>query len=226
MNIDTRSYLEEGMYLHCENGAFFDFSVSNVATLSDEYWDDTSKLAIDLRQDENFKTCSVCPYRGEDVMCSSIKPILPFLENLTDFHSFDRVTVIYRDTNHILSTQETDMQTALQYLTNMSVFQYCEDMKSYNQYFKGINPLQPFEENVQTVLLNIFWQCKGDKQQTKKVSGEVQKAIDITSRNCIKRIRLLCKNDAFMNAYVKTHAIGTFLSMSADKLAETESRYE
>jgi len=187
MKIDNNLYKDEGMYVHCENSTVFDFSLKNVEALADEYWNNPEKLSSEIKHDELFKTCSVCPYRGKDVLCSAIKPLLPFLDNLNDFKSFDPVTVVFRDTGKVLSIKDTDMQNALQYLTDMSVFQYCEDMKRYREYYSGIRPLRSTSENVQTLLLNIFWKSNGDKEQMRNTIKELQKAIEKCKENLNER---------------------------------------
>jgi hypothetical protein len=220
MKIDVTAYPDEGMYIHCQDGTFFDFSLTNIARLSTALWNDPSRLSPEIRHDELFKTCAVCPFRGQDVLCSAIKPLLPFLENVERFKSVDRVIIVYRDPKGIVSTQSADMQTALQYLTDMSVFQYCEDMKGYKEYFVGIRPMRSTQENVQTLLLNVFWRSRGSECEAKRVMGEIQNAIDIITRNCFRRLHLMCRSDAFKNAYVKTHIIGELIALSSDKFIE------
>ncbi|MFC1838537.1 hypothetical protein ACFL1N_03075 [Thermodesulfobacteriota bacterium] len=220
MELNNDLYRDEGMYVHCENGTVFNFSLKNVEILADEYWNNPEKLSNEIKYDELFKTCSVCPYRGKDVLCSAIKPLLPFLENLDDFKSLDPVTVVCRDSNGVLSVKNTDMQNALQYLTDMSVNQYCEDMKKYKEYYSGIRPLSSTQENVQTLLLNIFWKSDGDRDKTRSTIKELQKAIDITTRNCIDRLHLICRSDAFKNAYVRTHILGDLIAGYSEKFLE------
>lgn len=212
MKLDIDQYEDEGMYVHCEDGTLFNFSLKNVYALANEYWNNPKKLSEEIRNDESFKTCSICPYRGEDVFCSAIKPLLPFLENLEGFKSFDRVTTVFRDGKGVISIKATDMQNALQYLTDMSVFQYCEDMKLYKDYFAGISPLQSSKEKVQSLLLNILWKSDGDKGKARGTINEFQKAIDITTRNCKSRLGLMCHSDAFKNAYVRTHNLGDLIA--------------
>lgn len=220
MKLDSDLYRDEGMYVHCENGTVFNFSLKNVELLADEYWNNPEKINPEIRHNELFKTCSVCPYRGDDVLCSAIKPLLPFLENLNDFKSFDPVTVVFRDANKVISVKETDMQNALQYLTDMSVFQYCEDMKRYKEYYSGIRPLRSTHENVQTLLLNIFWKSDGNKDKTRNTIKDLHKSIDITTRNCIDRINLICRSDAFKNAYIRTHILGDLIQGYSEKFLE------
>lgn len=222
MRIDATAYPEEGMYLHCQNGTFFDFSLTNIASLAAALWEDPTRLSPEIRHDELFKTCAVCPFRGQDVLCSAIKPLLPFLENVEAFKSIDRVTIVYRDAKGIVSCQDADMQNALQYLTDMSVFQYCEDMKGYKPYLLGVKPMRSTQENVQTLLLNIFWRTNGDRTKAKQVIDEIQNAINIVTRNCFRRLHLMCRSDAFKNAYVKTHIIGELMELSSEKFLNGE----
>jgi hypothetical protein len=222
MTIDVAVYPEEGMYLHCHDGTFFDFSVTNIARLATALWNDPSRLSPEIKHDELFKTCAVCPFRGQDVLCSAIKPLLPFLENVERFKSFDRVTIVYRNPQGVVSSQCVDMQTALQYLTDMSVFQYCEDMKGYKAYFLGVTPMRSTQDNVQTLLLNVFWKTKGNRQAAKQVMVELENAINIVTRNCFHRVHLMCRSDAFKNAYVKTHIIAELISFFSEKFLEGE----
>ncbi len=215
--IDATAYPEEGMYLHCQDGTFFDFSVTHISRMAAALWNDPAKLSPEIRQNELFKTCAVCPYRGQDVLCSAIKPLLPFLENVERFKSCDRATVVYRDARGVVSSQDADMQKALQYLTDMSVFQYCEDMKGYKKYFTGIRPLLSTQDNVQRLLLNVFWCNQGDKEAAKQAMAEVQQAIDVITKNCVNRLHLMCHSDAFKNAYINTHIIGELIAFFSKK---------
>ena len=78
------------MYLYCANGAVLDLSKERVLRLTDEYWNDPEKLPDSIRRHKALKTCDVCPFKGQDIFCSVMKPLLPFLEDMEKFHSYDR----------------------------------------------------------------------------------------------------------------------------------------
>lgn len=218
MNIDVENYRKEGLYLHFENGYFLDLSRERVLELAEDYWNDPKKLSLEIKEHEHFKTCSVCPYRGENVMCSALKPILPFLEEMEKFISCDRVNAIYVDKNHAAHVSSTSLQEALQYVTNMGVFEYCEDTKQYRPYFRGIMPLMSVNDSAALILLNMFWLSGGDKEKVLIKAKDISKAVLTTSRSCIQRIRLVCKSDAFINAYTCTHTLSEVFSRHMDRI--------
>jgi hypothetical protein len=112
------------------------------------------------------------------------------------------------------------MQTALQYVTNMAIFEYCEDAKKYHRYFKGITPFMNSNEVACRIFLNIFWLAKGGRWRTNRIIKEMKRTISVTSKSCVKRLNLMCKSDAFMNAYVKTQIVTEMLSFNIDATLE------
>jgi len=74
--IDLSSCSGEGLYLLFADGRFMNFSKECVKEVSDRYWSDPSKLPEHTHQDPNFRTCSICPYRGQNAFCSAMKPVL------------------------------------------------------------------------------------------------------------------------------------------------------
>jgi len=217
MLINLDGYDKEGLYLILTDGGFLDLSKERVRLLADEYWNNPAKLPPHVRQHDVFKTCSVCPFKGQSVFCSAMKPLLPFLEEMDRFNSFDRVTAVYVKKKGVVKISETNMQTALQYVTNMAVFEYCEDAKQYLMYFKGIEPLMDMKETLSRLFMNIYWINGGNWQKAQAVIEEMRYAITVTSKNCVERLNLMCNSDAFVNAYVKTHILAEMLRMNIDE---------
>ena len=197
------------------DGEVLDLSKDRVKEIADEYWNDPSKLPAHIKEHEDFKTCSVCPYRGQAVFCSAMKPLLPFLEAMEKFTSCDKVTATYIK-GGVSYTSEIPVQNALQYVTNMALFEYCEDAKKYHKYFKGILPFMDSNEAACRIFLNIFWLAKGGRWRTNRIIDEMKRTITVTSKSCVKRLNLMCKSDAFMNAYVKTQIVTEMLSFKVD----------
>jgi hypothetical protein len=208
---DIGMHKQEGMYLYSVDGVFLDLSKERVLRLTQEYWNDPAKLPLHIRQNDAFTACSVCPFKDQDVFCSILKPLLPFLDDMEKFNSYDRVTAIYVKKAGLAYITETTMQDALQYVTNMSIFEYCEGAKQYHRYFKGIEPFTDINEIRSRLFLNIYWLCNGDRGKASSAIDEMRQVITVISKNAVARLNIMCKSDAFSNAYVKAHNIVSVL---------------
>jgi len=203
---------KDGMYLFFPDGTMMDLSRERVIALGDVYWNDPQKLAADIRDHDDFKTCSVCPNRGKKVLCSAMKPLLPFLEEMERFTSCDIVGVVYVRQGKVQIWPEVAIQYALQYVTDMALFDYCEDAKVYRAYFRGIDPLMPAQDAACRIFLNMFWLEGGDREKVTQKIDEMSETILIMTQSCVKRLNVMCRSDAFMNAYVNSEAIFSGLS--------------
>jgi hypothetical protein len=208
---DIGMHKQEGMYLYSVDGVLLDLSKERVVRLTQEYWNDPAKLPLHIRQNDAFKACSVCPLKDQEVFCSTLKPLLPFLEDTERFNSYDKVTAIYVKKEGLAYISETTMQDALQYVTNMSIFEYCEGAKKYHRYFRGIEPFMNMNESRSRLLLNIYWLYHGDREKVRSAIDEMQQVITVISKNAVARLNIMCKSDAFSNAYVKAHNTVAFL---------------
>lgn len=220
MQLDLNAYKKEGMYLLFPTGEKMDLSIDNIKQLSDEFWKDPCLLPTEMREHADFKTCTVCPFRGQAVLCSAMKPLIPFLEQIDKFLSWNRVTAIYVRQDGEVLVSETDLQKALQYITNMALFEYCEDAKQFKPYFHGILPFMPLEESITRLGLNIFWIHRNDRAKANRTIAEIRHHVTETSKSCIKRLNIMCKSDAFKNAYVRTQTFTEFLAMDTEVLLD------
>ena len=207
MQIDLKTFRKDGMYLYLSDGRFMDFSKERIQQLGYVYWENPKKLPRHIRESKDFKTCTVCPFNGQDVLCSVMKPLLPFLEEMTTFSPQERVSVVYVSRGLVQYVPETTMQKALQYITNMSLFEYCEDGKKYAQYFQGIHPFMTLNEAGSRLILNVYWGLKGDRERIVQVVEEMSREIEIMSQSCIKRLKSMCQSDAFIGAYVESQVL-------------------
>jgi hypothetical protein len=204
---------QEGMYLYSAGGELLDLSKQRVVRLAQEYWNNPEKLPLQIRKNDAFKACSVCPFKDQDVFCSTLKPLLPFLEDMGRFNSYDKVTAIYVKKEGLEYITETTMQDALQYVTNMSIFEYCEGAKQYHRYFKGIEPFMDIDESRSRLFLNVYWLHGGDLVKVHSAIHEMRQVIMVISKNAVARLNIMCKSDAFSNAYVKAHSFVAFLPL-------------
>jgi hypothetical protein len=112
------------------------------------------------------------------------------------------------------------MQEALQFVVIFSLMYYCEVGKRYWKYFLGIHPLLSPEEMIARISLNIYWDCKGDKQKVDEILSSFENDITCTCRCQVKRLGLICKDDALMNAFVNTQVQIQLLVMTKDALLD------
>jgi hypothetical protein len=208
------------MYLYFPDGDSLDLSVENIKKLSEDFWANPCLLPPEMREHVDFKTCAVCPFRGQDVLCSAMKPLIPFLEQIEKYLSHDRVTAIYVRKNGEILIAETTLQKALQFVTNMALFEYCENAKQFRAYFRGILPFMSLEEAIARLIMNINWLNRNEPGKAGQVIADLRNYVTVTSKSCIKRLGVMCKSDAFRNAYVKTQTFTEFLAMAPEVLTE------
>ena len=121
----------------------------------------------------------------------------------------------------------TSMQRALRYISNLSLMGYCQVGRKYWKYFSGTIPVMGTEEIANRVYLNIYWIHKGDKERVDQVISKLNSEIIITTQNQMERLRLICKNDALLNAFVLTHMTTDVLYENKDtKLRELMESFE
>lgn len=76
------------------------------------------------------------------------------------------------------------------------------------------------QEVAARLYLNFFYLNDGSKRAAGKSISKFKEEITITSRNQVKRMNLVCDNDAFMNAFVNTQIITDILSFDIGKLVD------
>jgi hypothetical protein len=75
--------------------------------------------------------------------------------------------------------------------------------------------------------LNLFFLHKGDKDKVDGIISKFKDDITVTSQNQSARLNMVCKNDAFLNAFANTQITGLFLSMDMeDVLKKSFDKFE
>ena len=147
--------------------------------------------------------------------------ILPFLGIVDKYVSFDKVMAVYKgDEKEIFHIADTTIQDALKYISLLSLMRDCQVGKKYYKYYMGMIPISRGREVTTRMYLNIYWIHKGNKEEISKIVTEFIEKIRITSQNQVKRMNLICKNDAFMNAFVNNQIVTEFLNMDIEKKLE------
>jgi hypothetical protein len=222
VEIKFGDYTQEGLYLILKDSRRLDLTKNNIEETAKKFWGDPSKISPAVKEAAEFKRCDFCPLIKMGGLCNAIRPILPLLESLDKFVSYDKIFAIYKgEQNDLLHTADTDMQQALRYIAILNLIHYCQNGQKYKKYFHGIMPLQELQEIAIRFYLNIYWLHNGDEKAITDFTAKFKEELTITSKNQIKRINLICKNDALKNAIVNTQIIPEFLSLDMRKTLKT-----
>ena len=216
----TDKFKEEGLYLIFPDGNCVSITESSINNYFEKIWHDSSVFPPHIKKAVDLDFCIHCPGKdlGEE-FCAAIRPILPFLEKVDKYMSYDKVTAVLKTENPaIISITHTDLQDALRYVSLLSLMQYCETNRKFWSYYFGVSPISNQEQALSQIYLNIFWLKNGDENKTREAIDEYSKEIRISDECLLRRLRLICTNDAFLNAYANTQMSTEFLSMDADNI--------
>jgi len=219
INLQFSNYEQEGLYLHFEDSSHLVLTKEVIEQTAEKFWQDPAKIPPDIKEADEFQRCSICPGRHQAGLCSGLGPVLPFLDYVDKYASFDKVVAIYRAKGQeVLNVATTTMQRALSYVAILSLLYYCLYSKEYWRYYFGVMPLNSAETVVARIYLNIYWLNKGNKEEIDKAISQFQEDLILTTGNQVKRLNLICKNDAFINAFVYAQVTTAFLSMDIDSV--------
>lgn len=220
-NFRLADYKEKGLYLLLRDSTRLILTKSNIEKTTAEYWGNPSKIPQAVKQTVEFLRCPFCPLKNRNDFCDALRPILPFLDVVDKYVSIDEVTAIYKgEEKELLRIAHTTMQEALKYVSILSLTQYCQAGRKYWKYFYGVIPLMSPKEIAGREYLNAYWLHDGNRDKIIKVFETFREDITATSRNQVKRLSLICKNDAFLNAFVNTQVITEFLNMDIEKITK------
>jgi hypothetical protein len=228
INVRLGNYQKPGLYLTFEDSTEIVLTRENIERTTEEYWMDPDKIPPDVREAVEFQRCGFCPLKGTENFCDALRPTLPLLTVIDNYNSFDEVTAIYKgDEKGLYHVSHTTMQRALTYISNLSLMEYCQVGRKYRKYFYGIIPVMDTEQIANSLYLNMYWIHRADEEAIDQLISQMNKEITMTTENQMRRLRLICKNDAFLNAYVLTHLVTDVLFDYKDqKLREQLERSE
>ena len=217
INIRISDHEEPGLYLIFEDLTKLALTRENINRITEEYWMDPNKISPDLKTSADLKRCKLCPSKEKDDFCDALRPILPLLNVIDEYKSFDKVTAIYKgDDIGLCHIMNTTMQRALRYISNLSLMEYCRLGKKFHKYYHGIIPIAGTEEIVNRMYLNIYYIHRGNEQAIEEIISQLKQEMTIAIKNQLKRLRLISKNDAFLNAFVLTHLVADVLHDNKD----------
>jgi hypothetical protein len=221
VEIRADDFEQSGLYLLFPGGRRIALTLEKIDDFARTFETTLDQIPAEIRDAVAFQPCPVCPEKDSALFCHALPPTLAFFEELKGLKSFDNVDAVYRgrDPGLILAFNTT-MQEALQFVAILSLMYYCEVGRQYRKYFMGVHPLMKSKEMLARIHLNIFWDCKGDKQKINNLLQTIGNEITCTCRCQVNRLRLICKDDALMNAFVNTQTQIELLLVTKDALLE------
>jgi len=90
------------------------------------------------------------------------------------------------------------------------------------KYFAGVVPFMDPQMIAERVYLNIYWDIRGNMPAIDAFVAKMRHEFDVTVQCQMDRLRLLCANETFLEAFVMTHITTQFLDTGIEKrLRET-----
>ena len=211
-------YQQTGLYLILKDSTQLILTRENIEKVASEYWANPDKIHSNVKEDGEFQRCSFCPMEGKRDLCDGLRPVLPLLDVVDKFVSFDEVTAIYKpDEQGLLHVSNTTMAEGLRYVCLLSLMHYCKTGRKYWKYYFGTIPVSGSTEFANRLYLNIHWIYDGNKESIDKAISEFCEQVTVTTKNQVARLQLICENDVFLNAFTSVLTTTQLLDMTKDK---------
>ena len=227
--VDLRlsDFEKEGLYLLFPDSTKLELTKENIEKVTDSYWQDPTKIPEDKRKAVEFQKCYFCPHKNKEDICDSIRPILPFWDIVDKYVSYDKVIAVYKGHEEkLVHIRATTMQDALKYVSILSLLRYNLVLQKYWKYYNGMIPIMGGKEVATRVYLNMYWLHKGNLEEIKEIIKRFGEELRVSSANQVRRLNLVCKNDAFVNAFVNTQLVTQFLINIEDILTKSFNDFE
>ena len=210
-------YDQVGLYLILKDSTRLVVTREGIEKFAEEYWTNSDKIPSSVKEAVEFQRCPFCPLKGKEDFCDALRPVLPLLDVVDNYVSFDKVLAIYKpDDKRLLHISDTSMQEGLRYIANLSLMDYCRVGRKYRGYYFGIIPIVGAVEFSNRLYLNIFWIHGGNRESTEKAISDFNEQVIITTMNQMARLKLICRNDAFLNAFVEAQSVPELLHRAKD----------
>ena len=201
-NIIWNAMREEGLYLYVGDSKCLRLTPTTIEEYSRMLWEDNPMLSREVREAAAFQRCEICPLRNAGGVCDAVRVPLTLLDEIDGYRSYDRVVAVYvvRD-SAVAHVSHTTMQQALKYVAILGLMSYCQKGRTYWECFRGVVPLESSQEIARQMYLNLYWRHRGDEEKIRALIDQLAEDIQATTRNQASRLRLVCHNDVFTNAY-------------------------
>ena len=214
---------EEGLYLFFPDGSRIGITRRELARFYREMSQDNIFITPEIRDNPDFAVCHHCLGRGSDAtFCTALMPVLPLLEEVDKYVSYEHVMAVFKNRlTGFITLKNTKLQEALKYISLLSLTRYCRINRKYWKYFFGVRALSSPQQVVSHIYLNFYWLNNGDEDKTRREIHTFVQEIKKSAEGLVDRLRVICKNDAFLNAFVNTQIIPELLYMNKDTHLKT-----
>ena len=223
IQLPFEKYTDPGLYLFFDDGVCLTLTREFIDKTKQRYLQDPQLLPPEVREAQDYELCSICPAKETSEICHAIPTVFPFLEHVNRFLSYEPVTALYRPEpsdspkgDSVLHVARTTVQRAVQYVSILSLMHYCEVGRAYYKYFAGVIPFMDPLMIAERVYLNMYWDLHGDVPAINSLIAQLRYELDVTVRCQMKRLRLFCKSDPFLNAFANMHIATMFLELSIE----------
>jgi hypothetical protein len=221
MGLTSAEFEKSGLYLVFPDGRRIDLTREKIEAFAHSFESNLDQLPDRIKSAAAFKACPVCPEKDRAAFCHALPATLAFMEELEGLKSYDKVDAVYRGSGPgLVWVPGISMQEALQFVAILSLMFYCEVGRKYWKFFLGVHPLLSPHEMTAKIYLNMFWDCKGDRKKTEQILGKFAEEINCTCRCQVQRLRLICRSDVLMAAFVNTQNQIEYLALCKDALLE------
>ncbi len=156
INLKLNDFDDDGLYLFFPDQTQISFTKKDIEVVSEKFWQDTSKISPEMKKAIDFQKCYFCPRKNKEDICDAIRPVLPFLERIDKYLSFDQVTAVYKSAqDNLLHVKQATMQEALQYVSTLSLLRYNMILRKYWKYCYGVIPLMSGKSVVSRLYLKM-----------------------------------------------------------------------
>jgi hypothetical protein len=125
LDLKLSDFEKGGLYLLFPDSTRLELTKENIEKVTDRYWQDLTKIPQEKRKAIEFQKCYFCPHKNEEDICDSIRPMLPFLDIVDQYVSYDKVIAVYKgNEDHLVHVRATSMQDALKYVSILSLLRY------------------------------------------------------------------------------------------------------
>ena len=205
MEINADDFTQNGLYLLVEGGRRIALTHEKIDAFARLFESNLDQIPAEIRKAVAFQACPVCPEKDRAKFCHALPATLAFVDELKGFRSYDQVAAVYKGREPgLIFVPRTTMQEALQFVAILSLMHHCEVGRQYERYFQGVHPLMQSGEMVDRIHLNVFWDCGGEPRKVAEVLSRFENEITCTCRCQVKRLALVCKDEALINAFVNT----------------------
>jgi len=213
----------KGLYLLLENDGIIEITNEAICKTAESSQYKSIEQIFEIKRNKKLGRCPFCPLYGNENICDSMKILAPFIDTIDKNHSFDNVICVYRGENdQLYHLGQTDFQNALKYCVILILTEYCEFGKKYKKYFHRIVPIADFTDMAIQLYMNIYCLNRGNRKEIKKIVKEMSLWVSETIKEQKERLGMVCKNDAFLNAFAGVQTAVELQTLDMRKLIQRE----